>query len=144
VLSLGISNCYALPALQKLFADAAIKPSVLQNRHLPAKSQPIPPSETPANSPSHRALRFYADTSYDCDVRAWCQLHSVTNHKAVQDAAKAAGVTPEQVMRMAWKGGGGGGSTQLGVAFDGAVHVTRAAGHVPCRRVPWHHASHWH
>ncbi len=82
---------------------------------IPSQFPPIPPS-------SYRALRFYADTSYDCDVRAWCKLHSITyqsfwtltanphvlNNKAVQDAAKAAGVTPEQVMRMGRKGGGGG------------------------------------
>lgn len=29
---LGISNCYELPLLQKLYADARVKPSVVQNR----------------------------------------------------------------------------------------------------------------
>ncbi len=32
VRALGISNCYALPAMEKLWAEAAVKPLVLQNR----------------------------------------------------------------------------------------------------------------
>jgi diketogulonate reductase-like aldo/keto reductase len=36
VLSLGISNCYSLPTLQKLWSEAAVKPRVLQNRRAPS------------------------------------------------------------------------------------------------------------
>ncbi len=32
---LGVSNCYALHQLQKLWSDAVVKPRVLQNRCLP-------------------------------------------------------------------------------------------------------------
>ncbi len=32
VRALGISNCYALPVLQKLWSEAAVKPRVVQNR----------------------------------------------------------------------------------------------------------------
>ena len=44
---LGISNCYDLPVLQALYADAEIKPAVLQNR-------------------------FYKKTGYDEGMRSWC------------------------------------------------------------------------
>ena len=43
---IGISNCYDLSLLQKLYDDARIKPSIVQNR-------------------------FYADTHYDKPIRAW-------------------------------------------------------------------------
>lgn len=46
--SLGISNCYDLSVLQELYELAVVKPSVVQNR-------------------------FYADTAYDHDIRAFCQ-----------------------------------------------------------------------
>jgi diketogulonate reductase-like aldo/keto reductase len=44
---LGISNCYELGQLQALYDSALIKPSIVQNR-------------------------FYADTSYDREIRAFC------------------------------------------------------------------------
>lgn len=47
VLHLGISNCYDLKLLQRLYEEAQIKPSVVQNR-------------------------FYADTEYDKEIRKWC------------------------------------------------------------------------
>lgn len=34
VRSLGISNCYTLSAMEKLWAEAAVKPRVLQNRRV--------------------------------------------------------------------------------------------------------------
>lgn len=43
----GISNCYSLAELQQLYRSARVKPSVLQNR-------------------------FYADTAYDRELRAFC------------------------------------------------------------------------
>lgn len=47
VRQLGISNCYELETLQQLHTAATIKPAVLQNR-------------------------FYADTGYDRELRAFC------------------------------------------------------------------------
>lgn len=49
---LGISNCYELPVLQALHADATIKPAVLQNR-------------------------FYSKTKYDEGTRGWCADHGI-------------------------------------------------------------------
>ena len=48
VRSLGISNCYELERLQALCASAHIQPTVLQNR-------------------------FYAESSYDSELRAYCR-----------------------------------------------------------------------
>ncbi len=45
---LGISNCYDLDVLQYLYKNSRIKPAVVQNR-------------------------FYAQTSYDKEIRQWCQ-----------------------------------------------------------------------
>lgn len=84
---LGVSNCYVLHQLQKLWSHAVVKPLVLQNR-------------------------FYKDTSYDKELRAWCKVQDITyqsfwtlsanphilSNKVVLDAAKAAAATPEQVM----------------------------------------------
>ncbi len=47
VRQIGISNCYDVTLLQHLFADATIKPSVVQNR-------------------------FYQESDYDKMLRAWC------------------------------------------------------------------------
>lgn len=49
---LGISNCYDLELLQRLYADAAVKPSVVQNR-------------------------FYAQSGYDVDLRQWCNKQGI-------------------------------------------------------------------
>lgn len=45
---LGISNCYDLPTLQKLYEQATVKPSVVQNR-------------------------FYNQSNYDKELRIWCK-----------------------------------------------------------------------
>lgn len=52
IISLGISNCYQLSELQALFLSALIKPSVVQNR-------------------------FYADTRYDREIRAFCTAQGI-------------------------------------------------------------------
>jgi diketogulonate reductase-like aldo/keto reductase len=44
---IGISNCYDLELLQRLYTDAQVKPSIVQNR-------------------------FYADSGYDVELRQWC------------------------------------------------------------------------
>lgn len=49
---LGISNCYDLNVLKKLHENAMVKPTILQNR-------------------------FYADTGYDTEIRAWCNTNGV-------------------------------------------------------------------
>jgi diketogulonate reductase-like aldo/keto reductase len=49
---LGISNCYDLGTLKRLFEEANIKPAVVQNR-------------------------FYADTNYDTQLRAFCDSQNI-------------------------------------------------------------------
>ncbi len=49
---LGISNCYSAKVLQTLYADATVKPAVLQNR-------------------------FYQETGYDVALRHFCDRHGV-------------------------------------------------------------------
>lgn len=49
---LGISNCYDLELLKELYFDAKIKPAVVQNR-------------------------FYAQSSYDTELRQWCDTHNI-------------------------------------------------------------------
>ena len=51
-LRLGISNCYDLRTLERLYGEAEIKPSVLQNR-------------------------FYAESGYDVDLRAFCDANGI-------------------------------------------------------------------
>ncbi len=49
---LGISNCYNTEIMRRLYADANVKPAVVQNR-------------------------FYQETGYDADLRNWCSNHGV-------------------------------------------------------------------
>lgn len=49
---LGISNCYDTDVIRSLYADADVKPAVIQNR-------------------------FYQETGYDTDLRHWCSDHEV-------------------------------------------------------------------
>lgn len=51
-LHLGISNCYDPEVFRALYADANVKPAVVQNR-------------------------FYQETGYDADLRHWCSIHEV-------------------------------------------------------------------
>lgn len=52
VRQIGISNCYQLSMLDSLYERARIKPAVVQNR-------------------------FYADTRFDTNIRAWCRQRQV-------------------------------------------------------------------
>lgn len=84
---LGISNCYELARLEHLCRSASVKPAVVQNR-------------------------FYADTGYDCDIRAFCRQHGilyqsfwtltanpqVLAHAEVQALASKYRRTPAQVL----------------------------------------------
>lgn len=47
-LQLGISNCYDLKILERIYKEAKVKPAVVQNR-------------------------FYAETNYDHTLRLWCK-----------------------------------------------------------------------
>jgi diketogulonate reductase-like aldo/keto reductase len=49
---LGISNCYNTEVFKSLYADATVKPVIIQNR-------------------------FYPETRYDTDLRGWCSDHGV-------------------------------------------------------------------
>lgn len=49
---LGISNCYDVELLKRLYQDAEIKPSVVQNR-------------------------FYSESGYDTHLRQWCNDHGI-------------------------------------------------------------------
>jgi diketogulonate reductase-like aldo/keto reductase len=83
---LGISNCYDLPTLQRLYNESEIKPALLQNR-------------------------FYRDTDYDREIRSWCNDHGVlyqsfwsltanpqiVGSKRVFDIARKYGISSEQV-----------------------------------------------
>jgi len=50
--AIGISNTYDLATLKRLYEDATIKPTYLQNR-------------------------FYADSDYDVKIRSWCREHNL-------------------------------------------------------------------
>ena len=52
VRQLGISNSYHTEVIRSLYADANVKPAVVQNR-------------------------FYQETGYDADLRRWCSNHGV-------------------------------------------------------------------
>ena len=84
---LGISNCYSLEYLEALYRSSRVQPAVVQNR-------------------------FYADTSYDRQVRAFCRRHRiiyqsfwtltanprVLAHDTVKALASKYGRTPAQVL----------------------------------------------
>lgn len=84
---LGISNCYDLRFFQRLYEAARIKPKVVQNR-------------------------FYADTGYDAELRAFCLEKGVLYQSfwtltanphilrsaPIRNAAQRLGATPEQVL----------------------------------------------
>ncbi|WP_428737457.1 aldo/keto reductase family protein [Sulfurimonas sp.] len=83
---LGISNCYDLSTLKRLFEEAEVKPNVLQNR-------------------------FYSDTGYDVELRKFCDENNIQyqsfwsltanphilNSKAVIDAAFSHKVDTPQI-----------------------------------------------
>ena len=87
VRQLGISNCYRLEQLVALYDSARCKPAVVQNR-------------------------FYAQTGYDREIRAFCRKHGiiyqcfwtltanpqVLSHRTVRELASKHRRTPEQVL----------------------------------------------
>lgn len=84
---LGISNCYELTELKELYHAARVKPAVVQNR-------------------------FYAETGYDREIRAFCRAHEVVyqsfwtltanrellGSRVIKGIAASYGRTPAQVL----------------------------------------------
>ena len=84
---IGISNCYDADYFERLYAEARIKPSILQNR-------------------------FYGDSGWDNGLRHFCRQHgiiyqsfwtltanpSILGHSSVIAAARRLGSTPEAVL----------------------------------------------
>lgn len=84
---LGISNCYDLELLRRLYFDAKVKPSVVQNR-------------------------FYSESGYDVELRQWCDEQGIIyqsfwsltanphilGSKAVVDLAQKYDKTPAQIV----------------------------------------------
>lgn len=79
-LTLGISNCYDLRTLERLYDEAEIKPAILQNR-------------------------FYADTGYDIALRAFCDTHSIHYQSFWSLTANPHLLGSEPVIRAAMKRG---------------------------------------
>ncbi len=52
VKKIGVSNCYDIALLQRLYNEAEVKPVIVQNR-------------------------FYADTNYDKEIRQFCKQHDM-------------------------------------------------------------------
>ena len=87
VRQLGISNCYRIEELQALYDSARFKPAVVQNR-------------------------FYAETGYDREIRAFCRQHGilyqsfwtltanpqVLAHRVVRELASKHRRTPAQIL----------------------------------------------
>ena len=87
VRQLGISNCYRIEQLEALYESARIKPAVVQNR-------------------------FYEETGYDREIRAFCRQHGliyqsfwtltanpqVLAHRAVRELASKYRRTPAQIL----------------------------------------------
>jgi len=87
VRKLGISNFYDIHAVQHLFQNARIKPSIIQNR-------------------------FYSETNFDTEIRQFCKRNDITyqsfwtltanrnalSHSSVMDLAKKKELTPQTLM----------------------------------------------
>ena len=84
---IGISNCYGLDELERLWRAASVKPAVVQNR-------------------------FHAATGYDREIRAFCGQHGIVyqsfwtltanphllGHPTVRSLARQYGRTPAQIL----------------------------------------------
>lgn len=78
VRQLGISNCYELPVLKELHRWARVKPAVVQNR-------------------------FYAETGYDVDIRAFCREHGIIYQSFWTLTANPHVLEHEETVRLAAK-----------------------------------------
>jgi len=79
-LRIGISNCYDLRTLERLYNEAEVKPSVLQNR-------------------------FYADSGYDVALRTFCSAHGIVYESFWSLTANPHLLGSEPVIRAAMKRG---------------------------------------
>ncbi|MBU1215767.1 aldo/keto reductase [bacterium] len=77
-LRIGISNCYDLAVLKKLYEEAEIKPWVVQNR-------------------------FYADTDYDKEIRKWCKEKKIAYQSFWSLSANPHLLASETVVKIAKK-----------------------------------------
>ncbi len=77
-LRIGISNCYDLKLLQRLHAEAQIKPSIVQNR-------------------------FYAQSDYDMQLRAWCREEGIAYQSFWSLTANPHLLGSDTIMRLAMK-----------------------------------------
>lgn len=75
---LGISNCYDLSVLKKLYAEAEVKPAVVQNR-------------------------FYSDTDYDKELRQWCAKQGILYESFWSLTANLHLLGSDTLMRLAMK-----------------------------------------
>ena len=78
VRQLGISNCYDLSVLKDLHRWASVKPAVVQNR-------------------------FYADTDYDVEIRAFCREHGIIYQSFWTLTANPHLLDDERIVRLAAK-----------------------------------------
>jgi diketogulonate reductase-like aldo/keto reductase len=78
VRQLGISNCYDLSVLKDLHRGASVKPAVVQNR-------------------------FYADTDYDVEIRAFCREHGIIYQSFWTLTANPHLLDDERIVRLAAK-----------------------------------------
>lgn len=77
-LHLGISNCYDLSVLKRLYDEAEIKPSIVQNR-------------------------FYRDSDYDTELRQWCKTHTIMYQSFWSLTANPQLLGSKEVVRLAMK-----------------------------------------
>ena len=78
VLQLGISNCYDLELLKRLYNEAKIKPAVVQNR-------------------------FYSESDYDTELREWCKMHGIAYQSFWSLTANPHILGSETVIKLAMK-----------------------------------------
>jgi len=77
-LHIGISNCYDLNVLKRLYEESNIKPSIVQNR-------------------------FYAETDYDKDIRVWCKDNDITYQSFWSLTANPHLLESETILKLAIK-----------------------------------------
>ena len=75
---LGISNCYDTDVIRSLYADAGVKPAIIQNR-------------------------FYQETGYDADLRHWCSDHEVIYQSFWTLTANPHVLASNIIRTIAWK-----------------------------------------
>jgi diketogulonate reductase-like aldo/keto reductase len=75
---LGISNCYDTDVIRSLYADAGVKPAIIQNR-------------------------FYQETGYDADLRHWCSDHEVIYQSFWTLTANPHILSSNIIRTIAWK-----------------------------------------